>query len=55
MYGMVLTLVDLADPASVVAAEACYQTKIGEFPGQLRIPRQGQCLAVRHARRFMKS
>lgn len=60
MYGMVLILVDLADPASVVAAEACYQTKMGKFPGQLRIPRQEQCLAlrggaVRHARRFMKS
>ena len=60
MYGMVLILVDLAGPAGVVAAEACHQTKMGKFPGQLRIPRQGQCLAlrggaVRQARRFMKS
>ena len=41
MYGMVLILVDLADPASVVAAEACYQTKMGESRDNCESPVRG--------------
>jgi len=41
-HGMMVILVDLADPASVVAAEALHQTKMGNSRDNCESPIRGR-------------